>query len=156
MFILVLAKTDKKILLYDDAKSGFKNMNSTINFTNTFAVGIGAALGAWCRWGLGIAFNAIMPNLPLGTLIANLGGGLLMGMAMGLIGLGELDNPSVRLFVTTGFLGGLTTFSAFTGESLSLLHRHDYYLAALHAFTHMFGALIMAALGVAAVQYLRH
>nr|WP_294841041.1 fluoride efflux transporter CrcB [uncultured Methylotenera sp.] len=130
-------------------------MNSAINFTNTLAVGTGAALGAWSRWGLGIAFNAIMPNLPLGTLIANLGGGLLMGVAMGLIGLGGLENPSLRLFVTTGFLGGLTTFSAFTGESLSLLHRHDYFLAALHAFTHMFGALLMAALGVAAVQYFK-
>jgi len=130
-------------------------MNSAINFTNTLAVGAGAALGAWSRWGLGIAFNAIMPNLPLGTLIANLGGGLLMGVAMGLIGLGGLDNPSLRLFITTGFLGGLTTFSAFTGESLSLLHRHDYYLAALHTFTHMFGALLMAALGVAAVQYIK-
>lgn len=130
-------------------------MNSAINFTNTLAVGTGAALGAWSRWGLGIAFNAIMPNLPLGTLIANLGGGLLMGVAMGLIGLGGLENPSLRLFVTTGFLGGLTTFSAFTGESLSLLHRHDYFLAALHAFTHMFGALLMAALGVAAVQYVK-
>lgn len=130
-------------------------MNSAINFTNTLAVGTGAALGAWSRWGLGIAFNAIMPNLPLGTLIANLGGGLLMGVAMGLIGLGGLENPSLRLFVTTGFLGGLTTFSAFTGESLSLLHRHDYFLAALHAFAHMFGALLMAALGVAAVQYFK-
>ena len=130
-------------------------MNSAINFTNTLAVGAGAALGAWIRWGLGIAFNAIMPNLPLGTLIANLSGGLLMGVAMGLIGLGGLENPSLRLFVTTGFLGGLTTFSAFTGESLSLLHRHDYFLATLHAFTHMFGALLMAALGVAAVQYFK-
>ena len=130
-------------------------MNSAINFTNMLAVGTGAALGAWSRWGLGIAFNAIMPNLPIGTLIANLGGGLLMGVAMGLIGLGGLENPSLRLFVTTGFLGGLTTFSAFTGESLSLLHRHDYFLAALHAFTHMFGALLMAALGVAVVQYFK-
>lgn len=130
-------------------------MNSAINFTNTLAVGAGAALGAWSRWGLGIAFNALMPNLPLGTLIANLVGGLLMGVVMGLIGLGGLDSPSLRLFVTTGFLGGLTTFSAFTGESLSLLHRHDYHLAALHAFTHMFGALLMAALGVAAVEYFK-
>ncbi|HBA09116.1 MAG: fluoride ion transporter CrcB [Methylotenera sp.] len=131
-------------------------MNSAINFTNTVAVGLGAALGAWSRWGLGIAFNAILPNLPLGTLIANLSGGLLMGVAMGLIGLGSLDHPSLRLFVTTGFLGGLTTFSAFTGESLSLLHRHEYHLATFHAFTHMFGALLMAALGVAAVQYVKH
>jgi len=131
-------------------------MNSVINFTNTFAVGAGAALGAWCRWGVGVAFNAILPNFPLGTLLANLGGGLLMGAAIGLIGLGSLDNPSMRLFITTGFLGGLTTFSAFTGESLSLLYKQEYFLAAVHACTHVFGALLMAAIGLALVQYFKH
>lgn len=131
-------------------------MNSAINFTNTLMIGIGAALGAWCRWGLGIVFNAILPSFPLGTLLANLGGGLMMGVAMGLIGLGSLDHPSMRLFVTTGFLGGLTTFSAFTGESLSLLHRHEYFMAAVHACSHVFGALLMAAIGVAFVEYLKH
>ena len=131
-------------------------MNSVINFTNTFAVGAGAALGAWCRWGVGVAFNSILPNFPLGTLLANLGGGLLMGIAIGLIGLGSLDNPGMRLFVTTGFLGGLTTFSAFTGESLSLLHKQQYLLASLHAFSHVFGALVMAVIGLAFIQYLKH
>lgn len=131
-------------------------MNSAINFTNTLAIGMGAALGAWCRWGVGIAFNAILPSFPLGTLLANLSGGFMMGVAMGLIGLGSLDNPSLRLFVTTGFLGGLTTFSAFTGESLSLLHRHNYFLATVHACSHVFGALLMAAIGVAFIQYLKH
>lgn len=131
-------------------------MNSAINFTNTLMVGIGAALGAWCRWGAGIAFNAILPSFPLGTLLANLIGGLLMGVAMGLIGLGSLDHPSLRLFVTTGFLGGLTTFSAFTGESLSLLHRHEYFMATVHACSHVFGALLMAAIGVALIEYLKH
>jgi CrcB protein len=131
-------------------------MNSVINFTNTFAVGLGAALGAWCRWGVGAAFNAILPNFPLGTLLANLSGGLLMGVAIGLIGLGSLDNAGMRLFVTTGFLGGLTTFSAFTGESLSLLYKQQYVLAALHACSHVFGALLMAAIGVAFIQYLKH
>lgn len=131
-------------------------MNSAINFTNMLAVGLGATLGAWGRWLLGLAFNAMLPNFPLGTLIANLSGGLLMGVAMGLIGLGGLEYPSLRLFVTTGFLGGLTTFSAFTGESLSLLHKHEYYLAILHALTHVFGALLMAALGVAIVQCFKH
>ncbi|MDO9051511.1 MAG: fluoride efflux transporter CrcB [Methylotenera sp.] len=131
-------------------------MNSVINFTNALAIGMGAALGAWCRWGVGIALNAIMPSLPLGTLLVNLSGGFMMGMAMGLIGLGSLDNPTLRLFITTGFLGGLTTFSAFTGESLSLLHKHEYFLATLHACGHVFGALLMAAIGVAFVQYLKH
>jgi len=131
-------------------------MNSAINFMNTLAIGAGAVLGAWCRWGVGIAFNAILPSFPLGTLLANLSGGLLMGAAMGLIGLGSLDNPTLRLFVTTGFLGGLTTFSAFTGESLSLLHKHEYFLATVHACSHVFGALLMAAIGVALVEYLKH
>lgn len=131
-------------------------MNSVINFTNTFAVGAGAALGAWCRWGLGIALNSLLPNFPLGTLLVNLGGGLLMGIAIGLIGLGSLDNPGMRLFITTGFLGGLTTFSAFTGESLSLLYKQEYFLAALHACSHVFGALLMAVIGLTFIQYLKH
>lgn len=120
------------------------------------AIGAGAALGAWSRWGLGLALNTILPNFPLGTLVANLIGGLLMGVAMGLIGVGSLDSASLRLFVTTGFLGGLTTFSAFTGESLSLLHKQEYMLVMLHTCSHVFGALLMAAAGVAFIQYLKH
>lgn len=127
-----------------------------INITNLLAIGAGATLGAWSRWGLGLAFNAILPNFPLGTLVANLIGGLLMGMTMGLIGIGSLDSASLRLFVTTGFLGGLTTFSAFTGESLSLMHKQEYVLAMLHTCSHVFGALLMAAAGVAFIQYLKH
>lgn len=131
-------------------------MNSVLNFSNAIAIGSGAALGAWCRWGLGLAFNAVVPSFPLGTLLANLCGGLLMGIVIGLIGFGSLDNPSLRLFITTGFLGGLTTFSAFTGESLSLLHKHEYLMATLHTCTHVFGALLMAALGVLVIEYFKH
>lgn len=130
-------------------------MNSAINFTNALLIGLGATLGAWGRWGLGVALNALLPNLPLGTLAANLGGGFMMGLAIGLIGLGSIEHPSLRLFITTGFLGGLTTFSAFTGESLTLLQKHEYGWAALHASSHVFGALLMAAIGFAAVQYFR-
>lgn len=131
-------------------------MNPIITFTNLFAIGTGAALGAWCRWGLGLGLNTIYPDLPLGTLAANLIGGLLMGLAIGLIGIGSLDNAEMRLFITTGFLGGLTTFSAFTGESLSLLHKQQYMLAMLHTCGHVLGALLMAMLGLLLVQYLKH
>jgi CrcB protein len=127
-------------------------MNSTINFTNALLVGFGAALGAWGRWGLGLTFNTLLPNLPLGTLIANLSGGFMMGLALGFIGLGSIENPSLRLLITTGFLGGLTTFSAFTGESLSLLQKHEYSWAFLHASSHVLGALLMAAAGFALVH----
>jgi len=130
-------------------------MNPVLNFSNLIAIGSGAALGAWCRWGLGLVFNAIAPSFPLGTLLANLCGGLLMGAVIGLIGFGSLDSPSLRLFITTGFLGGLTTFSAFTGESLSLLHKHEYIMATLHTCSHVFGALLMAALGLLVVEYFK-
>lgn len=79
-----------------------------------------------------------------------------MGAVIGLIGFGSLDNPSLRLFITTGFLGGLTTFSAFTGESLSLLHKHEYLMATLHTCSHVFGALLMAVIGVLVVEYFKH
>lgn len=131
-------------------------MNSVINFTNALLIGLGAAIGAWCRWGLGIVFNTVWPNLPLGTLIANLSGGFMMGLVLGFIGLGSIENPSLRLFITTGFLGGLTTFSAFTGESLTLLQKHEYSLAAIHVSSHVLGALLMAAIGFAFIQYLKN
>jgi fluoride exporter len=108
------------------------------------AVGAGAALGAWIRWGLGIALNASI--LPLGTLVANLGGGLLMGMALAYF----IETPTqneLRLFVMTGFLGGLTTFSAFSAEAFNLLQKQEYAWAAGHILSHVLGALIMTALG---------
>lgn len=119
-----------------------------------FAVGIGAALGAWLRWGLGLLLNALHPALPMGTLIANLVGAYLMGV---LIALFAITTPSseLRLLLTTGFLGGLTTFSAFSGEAFTLLQRHQYAWAAVHISSHVIGSLIMTALGFMTVQWLR-
>lgn len=121
-------------------------------------MGGGAALGAWLRWGLGIALNASM--LPMGTLIANLGGGLLMGMAMAYF----MATPSMaipqqnelRLFIMTGFLGGLTTFSAFSAEAFNFLHKQQYAWAAVHISSHVVGSLLMTAIGFATVFYLRN
>lgn len=117
------------------------------------AVGGGAALGAWVRWGLGIALNASI--LPLGTLIANLGGGLLMGMAMAYFVATPQQND-LRLFVMTGFLGGLTTFSAFSAEAFNFLQKQQYAWAAAHISSHVLGSLLMTALGFALVHYLRN
>ena len=116
------------------------------------AVGGGAALGAWVRWGLGIALNASM--LPMGTLVANISGGLLMGMAMAYFINTTADNEC-RLFVMTGFLGGLTTFSAFSAEAFSFLQKQQYVWAAGHIASHVVGSLLMTALGFAIVHYLR-
>jgi fluoride exporter len=117
------------------------------------AVGGGAALGAWIRWGLGIALNASM--LPMGTLIANLSGGLLMGMAMAYF-ISVPNQNELRLFVMTGFLGGLTTFSAFSAEAFNFLQKQQYAWAAAHISSHVVGSLLMTAIGFMLVQYLRN
>lgn len=117
------------------------------------AVGGGAAIGAWVRWGLGIALNASI--FPIGTLAANLGGGLLMGMAMAYFINSAADNP-LRLLVITGFLGGLTTFSAFSAEAFNFLYKQQYAWAAGHILSHVVGSLLTTALGFVLVQYLRN
>ena len=121
--------------------------------TQWLAVGGGAALGAWVRWGLGIALNASI--LPMGTLVANVGGGLLMGMVMAYF----VSTPSqneLRLFAMTGFLGSLTTFSAFSAEAFSFLQKQQYAWAAGHILSHVAGSLLMTALGFALVHYLHN
>ena len=126
-----------------------------VTLLNALAIAMGATLGAWGRWGLGLAMNYLIPYFPLGTLVANLLGGLLMGIALACIQFGQLDSLHWRLMVTTGFLGGLTTFSAFTGESLVLLQKQQYGWALLHTSSHVFGALVFAAIGFMLVNYLR-
>ena len=121
------------------------------------AVGGGAAIGAWIRWGLGIALNASM--LPMGTLVANLGGGLLMGMAMAYFASTSAQDTlqhTLRLLVMTGFLGGLTTFSAFSAEAFTFLQKQQYAWAAGHIASHVVGSLLMTAIGFAIVHYLRN
>lgn len=108
------------------------------------AVGVGAALGAWLRWGLGIALNASI--LPLGTLLVNLIGGFLMGISLVFFMATPLQNEW-RLFVMTGFLGGLTTFSAFSAEALALLQKQEYAWVSVHVLSHVFGSLMMVAIG---------
>jgi CrcB protein len=99
--------------------------------------------------------NTLFPFLPLGTLVANLVGGYLMGISMGLVALGGLLSPELRLLVTTGFLGGLTTFSTFSAESVTLFSRGEYGWASLHLLGHVLGSLLMTALGLLTVQLLK-
>lgn len=122
--------------------------------TGFLAVGAGAVLGAWMRWGLGIALNAVVPNLPLGTLTANLVGGYIVGVAVEFF----LQHASVpaewRLFVITGFLGSLTTFSTFSAEAVELLALQRYGWAMLHVGLHLAGSLVMTVLGLYTVRWL--
>lgn len=112
------------------------------------AVGVGAAVGAWLRWALSIALNPIFPTIPLGTLTSNLVGGLLMGIAMELITRHALLAPEVRLLVTTGFLGGLTTFSTFSAEVTTLLVRREWMWGALTVGLHVVGSVALTVLGI--------
>jgi CrcB protein len=116
------------------------------------AVGGGAALGAWLRWGLGMLLNPVFPTLPLGTLAANLSGGLMMGCAMELLTRHAVLTPEARLLVTTGFLGGLTTFSTFSAETVSLLMRKEYAWSAALVALHVAGSVAMTILGIYAMR----
>ena len=112
------------------------------------AVGGGAAIGAWLRWWLSYALNPILPALPLGTVAANLIGGLLMGIAMELITRHTLLAPEVRLLITTGFLGGLTTFSTFSAEVTTLLVRREWMWSMLAIGLHVVGSVVLTVLGI--------
>ncbi len=116
------------------------------------AVGIGAALGAWLRWWLGIALNAVTPNLPLGTLAANLIGGYLVGVAVEYFSQQGAIPVEMRLFVITGFLGGLTTFSSFSAEAVGLLMESRYAWAFLLISSHLIGSIVMTVLGIFTVR----
>jgi len=116
------------------------------------AVASGAAVGACLRWWLGVMFNAIFPTMPLGTLAANLLGGLLMGCAMELLTRHAGVPAEVRLLATTGFLGGLTTFSTFSAEVVTLLFRKELLWMVIVVGTHVIGSLAMTVVGVLAVR----
>ncbi|MGA9333013.1 MAG: fluoride efflux transporter CrcB [Rudaea sp.] len=116
------------------------------------AVGGGAFFGAGLRYALGLALNPVFPTLPLGTLAANLLGGLIMGLAMALFAQFQALPPELRLFLATGFLGGLTTFSTFSAETLTLMLRHEYLWALALISAHLIGTLSMTFLGFILVQ----
>jgi CrcB protein len=110
----------------------------------------GAAAGALLRWLAGLWLNASWSGFPLGTLLVNGVGGLLIGMALAWFE--RSPDELLRLLLVTGFLGGLTTFSAFSAESLLLLQRGQLGLAFLHAGAHVLGALGCTAIGHALTQ----
>ena len=123
--------------------------------TAIIAVGLGAALGALLRWGLGIGLNHLRPALPPGTLTANLVGGYLIGLAMVLLADAPQLPPEWRLFVITGFLGGLTTFSTFSAEVVHALQQGRTGWALATVATHVLGSLALTLAGVASAAWLR-
>jgi CrcB protein len=119
------------------------------------AVGLGAALGAWSRWLLGLALNPLFVALPLGTLAANVIGGYLIGVAVGLFHFNAQWPLALKLFAITGFLGGLTTFSTFSAEVTTLLQQGRLLWAGGAIAIHVLGSLMMTLLGMATMSWLQ-
>jgi len=115
------------------------------------AVGCGAALGAWARWLLGLVLNPLFLAMPLGTLVANVLGGYLVGVAVGVFHLNSGLPVVLKLFVITGFLGGLTTFSTFSAEVVERLLAGQPALAIGLASIHLAGSLTATYLGLLTV-----
>jgi CrcB protein len=120
------------------------------------AVAVGAALGALLRWQLGHRLNALFPAIPPGTLAANLIGGYVVGLASAFFSSHPALSPEWRLLIVTGFCGGLTTFSTFSGEILVLLQHGQALLAAAAVVGHVAGSVFMTFAGVMTVQGLRY
>ena len=124
-------------------------------WSSLLAIGIGAALGAWLRWGLGVWLNPIFPTVPFGTLAANLLGGYLIGLAVAFFGHNASLPPEWRLFAVTGFLGALTTFSTFSAEVTTLLLREQLGWAFATAAVHLLGSLTLTVLGIWTFKFLK-
>ncbi|WP_025917344.1 fluoride efflux transporter CrcB [Herminiimonas sp. CN] len=115
-------------------------------------IALGASLGALLRWWLGLAWNAIWPALPLGTLAANLVGGLLIGIASEVLASRAAIPPEWRLAIITGFLGGLTTFSTFSLEVSTQLQQGRIASAAIEIVVHVMGSVLLTIAGIVIAQ----
>lgn len=124
-------------------------------FASIASICIGASLGALLRWVLAGRFNPLFTALPPGTLVANLLGGYLIGIAVAFFGNHPELPPQVRLLVVTGFLGGLTTFSTFSAEVVTQLQQGHWPWALATAFAHLAGSFLLTALGIATVGWVR-
>jgi len=119
-----------------------------------FAISLGASLGALLRWCFSQNFNPILATLPLGTLASNLVGGYLVGLTVSWLGAHPEFPPEVRLLLVTGFLGGLTTFSTYSAEVVSLMTDGRYAWALGVALIHLMGSFALTALGMATYRWM--
>lgn len=117
------------------------------------AVMLGGSLGAALRWGLSATMNHRWSAMPLGTWLANLLGGFLVGVAVAWFSKHADMDPAWRLFVITGLLGGLTTFSSFSAEVVSMLQSERYQWALATVALHVLGSLLMTVIGIRWVEY---
>lgn len=116
-------------------------------YKSLFAVVTGGSIGCVIRWILSMRLNALFPNLPPGTLVVNLVGGFIIGMALAFFVRQPHLDPAWKFFITTGLCGGMTTFSTFSAEVVVLLQNGNYVWAVISVLTHVTGSLLMTAAG---------
>lgn len=117
------------------------------------AISVGAALGALARWQLGERLNSLFPTIPPGTLLANLIGAYIVGLAIAFFAQVSALAPEWRLLVITGFCGGLTTFSTFSAELTVLLQEGRVHWALATIGAHVVGSLLMTFAGMATLSW---
>ncbi len=121
-----------------------------------FAIISGAGIGALLRWFLGLKFNNLYSAIPLGTLGANLIGGYLIGIAITFFATNTTLSPEWKLFIITGFLGGLTTFSTFSAEIVLAMQEEHFSDALMGSFLHVGGSLVSTFLGMLTFTFLHN
>lgn len=122
---------------------------------SVLAISLGASLGALLRWGFGSRFNALLVTIPPGTLIANLVGAYAVGAAIAFFAAYSAVPVEWRLFVITGFCGGLTTFSTFSAELVILLQQGRLSWALGSVALHVVGSVLMTFAGIGTVVWWR-
>ncbi|NWB94845.1 fluoride efflux transporter CrcB [Pseudomonas gingeri] len=115
-------------------------------------IAVGASLGAWLRWLLGMKLNALFPTIPPGTVVANMVGGYIIGLAIAFLAASPTLSPEWRLLIITGFCGGLTTFSTFSAETVVLIQEGRLLWALGSISLHVVGSLTMTAAGLLSYQ----
>ena len=121
-------------------------------FKSLIVIAIGASLGAWLRWLLGMKLNALFPTIPPGTVVANMIGGYIIGLAIAFLAASPTLSPEWRLLIITGFCGGLTTFSTFSAETVALIQEGRLLWALGSISLHVLGSLAMTAAGLLSYQ----
>jgi len=116
-------------------------------YLSLLSIALGSVIGAWLRWGISLRFNSVFENIPFGTVIVNLIGAFIIGLAVSFFSNSSIS-PNYKLFVVTGFCGALTTFSTFSVEIVALLQASKFEYAISTIAIHVIGSLIFTVLGI--------
>lgn len=121
-------------------------------YLSLLSIALGSVIGAWLRWGISLRFNSVFENIPFGTVIVNLIGAFIIGLAVSFFSNSSIS-PNYKLFVVTGFCGALTTFSTFSVEIVALLQASKFEYAISTIAIHVIGSLIFTVLGILSYRF---